>query len=396
MSYNLTTSTLPSLVQTYLPTSLHPFLLLSYPVRPHVSFLHRAKTTPLPVLYDKGPKDVCFVIFWAIAFTLARAFCLRYVFAPFVRWYLGHHRYLNEHHHQNGDVIKAKEEMKERRKREHLATRFSEQAWSCLYCCISWTIGMIILNRIPNPTSPAQLWGTYPYNPIPGLTKFYYLAQLGWWFHQVYVINSEKRRKDHWQMFGHHILSITLITSSYATNFTRVGTLIHVLMDFVDIIFPIAKMLRYLSHTTLCDIAFVIFLVSWLFSRQVGLFLVIRTLYVDAPNYINLEWAPAQGKFLNKTTFWTFLTLIMLLYVLATMWFCMACVVAVRVVRGLGAEDIREEDVSGDEDDGSEGQTQTHVAEKDLEDIPQSVGTTSGANAINGNGNGLADLKKRR
>lgn len=311
----------------------------------------------------------------------------------------------------------------------------------------------IILSRIPNPTSPAQIWGTYPYNPIPGLTKFYYLAQLGWWFHQVYVINTEKRRKDHWQMFGHHILSITLISSSYAANFTRVGTLIHVLMDFVDIILPVsaavapfpsvrtsararipgqttrtfwspsydgghrairigldlqadlnclrpamqmAKMLRYLSHTTLCDLAFVVFLISWFVSRQIGLFLIIRTLWVDAAKYITLEWSPSEGKYLDRTTFWAFFILLSLLYVLATMWFCMAMVVAVRVVRGLGAEDIREEDVSGGDDDDSDDVAAVgdgHVAEKDLDAVPPSVGTTSAASKV---GNGSADLKKRR
>ncbi|KAK8869962.1 hypothetical protein IAR55_000532 [Kwoniella newhampshirensis] len=398
MSYNLTSSRLPTLVHTYLPTPLHPFLLLSYPVRPHLSFFQRTSkhlsvtSTSSPTLYSKGSKDLCFVIFWALAFTLARAFCLRYVFAPFVRWYLGATPAGHEHA-QNGKAHLAKGERKERRRKENIATRFSEQAWSCLYCSVSWTIGMIILHRIPHAASPAQLWGTYPYSPIPGLTKFYYLAQLGWWFHQVYVINTEKRRKDHWQMFGHHILSITLITSSYATNFTRVGTLIHVLMDFVDIIFPLAKMLRYLSHTTLCDITFVIFLVSWLFSRQIGLFLVLRTLFYDAPAYIPFEWNPSQGKYLTRGTFWGFFALLCTLYVLASMWFCMACVVAVRVVRGLGAEDIREEDVEGDdESDAEDG----HVAMADLEGIPQSVGTTSASDVGQTATNGEAELKKRR
>lgn len=75
---------------------------------------------------------------------------------------------------------------------------------------------------------------------MPALTKFYYLAQLGWWFHQLYVLNTEKRRSDHYQMFAHHILTIFLIVSSYLGNFTRVGTVIHVLMDFCDILLPVS------------------------------------------------------------------------------------------------------------------------------------------------------------
>ena len=83
------------------------------------------------------------------------------------------------------------------------------------------------------------MWGSYPNRLIPFPTKFYYLAQLGWWFHQIYVIMSEKRRNDHWQMFGHHVLTITLMSTSYIGNFTRVGTVIHNLMDLCDIFLPV-------------------------------------------------------------------------------------------------------------------------------------------------------------
>jgi len=94
--------------------------------------------------------------------------------------------------------------------------------------------------RIPNPLSPESLWAGYPHNLLPALTKFYYLAQLGWWFHQIYVIHSEKPRKDHWQMFSHHVLSIILIVSSYYMNYTRIGTVVHVFMDFCDILLPVS------------------------------------------------------------------------------------------------------------------------------------------------------------
>ena len=96
-----------------------------------------------------------------------------------------------------------------------------------------------MLSRSSAPFSPETLWGSYPNKTLPFITKFYYLAQLGWWFHQLYVINTEKRRGDHWQMFGHHILTITLLVGSYVAHFTRVGTVIHNLMDLCDIFLPV-------------------------------------------------------------------------------------------------------------------------------------------------------------
>lgn len=102
------------------------------------------------------------------------------------------------------------------------------------------TRAQTILSRIPHPGSPEQLWGTYPVTPIPGLTKVYYLVQLAWWFHQVCMINVEKRRKDYSQMLFHHFVSIALVSLSYLGNLTRVGTVVHTLMDVVDILLPVS------------------------------------------------------------------------------------------------------------------------------------------------------------
>lgn len=49
-------------------------------------------------------------------------------------------------------------------------------------------------------------------------------------------------------MFGHHILTITLIVGSYVMNFTQVGVLIHCLMDFCDILLPVRHFLVFLFY----------------------------------------------------------------------------------------------------------------------------------------------------
>lgn len=41
-------------------------------------------------------------------------------------------------------------------------------------------------------------------------------------------------------MFGHHLLSIALIGSSYLANYTRIGVVVHSLMDFCDILLPVS------------------------------------------------------------------------------------------------------------------------------------------------------------
>lgn len=70
--------------------------------------------------------------------------------------------------------------------------------------------------------------------------KGYLLAQWAFWVQQVLVIHIEERRKDHWQMLTHHFITLTLISASYFYHQTRVGNLILVLMDVVDLFLPVS------------------------------------------------------------------------------------------------------------------------------------------------------------
>jgi acyl-CoA-dependent ceramide synthase len=80
----------------------------------------------------------------------------------------------------------------------------------------------------------------WPTRELPEITKAYILCQWAFWLQQLVVINIEERRKDHWQMLAHHIITIVLMSTSYALHLTRVANLVLVLMDVVDIVFPVS------------------------------------------------------------------------------------------------------------------------------------------------------------
>lgn len=84
-----------------------------------------------------------------------------------------------------------------------------------------------------------ELWTNYPNRELAGTMKAYLLAQWGFWLQQVLVINIEERRKDHWQMLTHHFVTISLIAACYAYHHTRIGHLILMLMDVVDLFLPV-------------------------------------------------------------------------------------------------------------------------------------------------------------
>jgi len=84
-----------------------------------------------------------------------------------------------------------------------------------------------------------KLWVNWPDRELDGLFKWYYLVQFAFWLQQIVVVNIEARRKDHWQMMSHHIVTCLLMFESYAYHMTKAGLVVLCLMDFVDIIFPV-------------------------------------------------------------------------------------------------------------------------------------------------------------
>lgn len=89
-----------------------------------------------------------------------------------------------------------------------------------------------------------QLWAGWPNRELDGLFKWYYLVQFAFWVQQILVVNIEERRKDHAQMFTHHIITCALMFTSYAYHQTKVGNVILCLMDVVDLFLAVSMIFR--------------------------------------------------------------------------------------------------------------------------------------------------------
>lgn len=145
----MSSTSIPTYIHSLLPTALRPWVSLSYPVPPpHFTQSPLAKLRigasrirdAQPQLYGQGPKDVYFVVFCALAFTVLRQICLKYVLSAVARnWLLRTRRKERE---KKGEKAKPLTKS-ERRKMEHTVTRFAEQGWSFLYCTIFWTLGCV-------------------------------------------------------------------------------------------------------------------------------------------------------------------------------------------------------------------------------------------------------------
>ena len=107
-----------------------------------------------------------------------------------------------------------------------------------------------------------------------------------------------------------------------------------VLMDTCDIFLPVsvfsfrvnsltliysrnmqlAKMLRYLGMTTLCDLTFVVFMFSWLVTRHILFIPVIMVTY-RVYYIVPRVWDPSLGHYMTKEVYVFFFTMLCALQV---------------------------------------------------------------------------------
>jgi sphingoid base N-palmitoyltransferase len=77
----------------------------------------------------------------------------------------------------------------------------------------------------------------------------------------------DNKRKDFWQMFIHHILTLMLISFSWTCNFHRVGSLLLLVHDAADFVLEASKALKYAKLQKACDIVFGLFTITWVVTR---------------------------------------------------------------------------------------------------------------------------------
>ncbi|KDQ64276.1 hypothetical protein JAAARDRAFT_117612 [Jaapia argillacea MUCL 33604] len=376
------------LIPGWFPPVLLPFVSLSYPIDTPA----QPDSFPNSSYYGTGRMDACLLVTFIAVMAVVRDAARLGVLEPFARWKLTRDLHARRKRKalrlgkskgagsgsatppspigngspslSNGDAIPAlangnanghaeidreiPEKLpplsvlsKEEKKIHRSVLRFAEQGYSVIYYAFSWLFGMYVHLNLPTEVlNPTHLWLKYPHTALAAPVKLFYLIQAAFYVHQVLILNAEARRKDHWQMMAHHVITIALVLTSYFYSFTRVGCLIMVVMDWCDIYLPLAKMFRYLNLTTLCDVTFTFFLLSWFVTRHVLLIYVIKSTYYEVPN-IGYDWAPERGHYITQPLYVAFVTMLVALQILQILWSWMICRVAWRVVSGHGAEDER-------------------------------------------------------
>ncbi|PVH78580.1 longevity assurance proteins LAG1/LAC1 [Cadophora sp. DSE1049] len=305
--------------------------------------------------YTQGIDDIYFVLAWVVSFTAIRAITVEWLLQPLAR------------------ILGVA-------KKSHL--RFAEQGWIFLYYSSIWSLGMFLWHGSEYWLNYANLWTSWPSREMPGLFKWYYLIQLSFTAQLLLAIHMEVRRKDYVEMLTHHIITLSLISITYIYRYTRAANVVLCLMDFVDILLPFAKLLRYLRYEMACNIAFGVFVVSWFITRHIlylhfswdihqhvpGENTMLFGCYNGATNE-RIQDMPSQPDYfshlfwpfqdldgvicLNSEVKYIFLGMLFLLHTLSAIWFVMILKVIAGILSGKSAEDIRSDD-EGEQQTGKE------------------------------------------
>ncbi|KAF9349853.1 sphingosine N-acyltransferase lag1 [Mortierella sp. NVP85] len=297
---------------------------LSYPVQDELTDPDESWLT---AQYLKGPNDFAFVAFWIIAFTYIRAFFMKSIFTP-----------MGKRLGIRGSKLE----------------RFEEQMYILVYYIVSWTCGMTLMYHSPYWMNTDHYWIGYPHTKTSGAFKAYYLIQFGFWIQQIYVVNTDMKRKDYWAMLIHHFITCALIGFSYFMHLTRIGNAILCVMDVSDVFLAIPKILKYQGYTTICDFLFGLFVISWAITRHYLFPIIIMSLYNKPQVILDMEWNPAKSKYMSANVRLAFLGLLYGLEAVLCFWFLMIFKVIYKMFKGGSADDNR----SHDEDSGEEGQVE--------------------------------------
>lgn len=271
--------------------------------------------------YGIGFDDFYFAIFWIINLLFLRSFLIIYCFKPCAKL-LG--------------IKKFK-----------ATQRFIEQTWSIFYYSLSWGFGFYLYYNSNYYFNCHNIYADWPHNKLSGPFKFYYLVQTASWFQQFIVIFLEAKRKDHYQMVSHHIITVLLCTGSYCYYFTKIGHIILLLMDIVDVFLSSAKILKYCGFQTVCDLMFLIFMISWIILRHGVYIYVLWFSWLKARVIMDADCSKFPLEYYNKRLCYTdfqidiFLLLLAFLQIIMCIWMYMILRVAIRVIKGGSADDVR-------------------------------------------------------
>lgn len=171
--------------------------------------------------------------------------------------------------------------------------RMAECSARSIYYTLSFIWGIVLLFSQPQYQDLTDCWRNWPFHPVPEIVAWYYMIQGGFYLSLIFgILFLDPPRSDFKEMLCHHIMTYLLIYISWTMNMVRVGHIILILHDSVDIFIDLAKVLRYDNRKMALNVCFVTILLIWTTTRVIYYpFWVLRSIWFDAPALIQSDYS---------------------------------------------------------------------------------------------------------
>jgi len=237
-------------------------------------------------------------------------------------------------------------------------SRWTESLWRATFYAFAFFYGLWTLSDKAWLWDSMECFYNYPHHSVSRAEWWYYNIELGFYLSLLVSQFFDIQRKDFWQMFIHHVVTICLLCFSWACNLHRIGALVLIIHDFADIPLEGAKLARYTRSESASNVIFGVFTVCWIFSR-LGL---LPWRVIAYSSHYALKVVPMFP------AYYIFNALLVSLQILHFVWTWLILRIAYNAMFKDGVKDLRESDETGASQDENTTNTNGSVGENSSED----------------------------
>ncbi|KAK3158305.1 hypothetical protein QOZ80_2AG0135390 [Eleusine coracana subsp. coracana] len=277
--------------------------------------------------------------FFVVFFPTVRFFLDRFVFERVARRLI-----LGKGHH------KADNESEETRKK---IRKFKESAWKCVYFLSGELLSLSVTYNEPWFTNTKYFWvgpgeQVWPDQKIKLKLKAVYMYAAGFYTYSIFALMFwETRRSDFGVSMSHHVATVVLIVLSYVFRFARVGSVVLAIHDASDVFLEVGKMSKYSHCDWLANIAFLLFVLSWVLLRLTYFpFWILRSTSYE----VLLTLDKKKHSFDGPIYYYIFNSLLFSLLVLHIYWWVLIYRMLVRQIKTRNVGDDVRSDSEGEDD----------------------------------------------
>lgn len=175
--------------------------------------------------------------------------------------------------------------------------------------------------------------------------RCFYIMYMARYLQAIVSVLMEARRKDFVEMMVHHVVTVGLVSISYAYGYNRVGLVTMLLMDPADVPLHCAKLCKYTADANgskammfVADRLFELFAVTFFVTRLALFGYVCWSAHIESGRYMPLT-----------LDVWMCIGMLYAVLVLQIMWFSLIVKLAIVILSGGDATDPRSDDEDEDE-----------------------------------------------